>query len=71
MNDKFINAMIDQSIDMMKRACGGEKLSKDEINFILVTQRMSAKRDSNNVLPKLLGEAANILPKFIMGSGGQ
>ena len=71
MNDKFIDAMIDQSIEMMKRACKGEKLSKDEINFILVTQRMSAKQDSNNVLPKLLGEAANILPKFIMGSGGQ
>ena len=71
MNDKFIDAMIDQSINMMNRACKGEKLSKDEINFILVTQRMSAKQDSNNILPKLLGEAANIFPKFIVGNGGQ
>ena len=71
MNDKFIEAMIDQSIEMMKRACKGEKLSKDEINFILVTQQMSAKRDSNNVLPKLLGEAVSIFPKFIIGNGGQ
>ena len=71
MNDKFIDAMIDQSINMMNRACKCEKLSKDEINFILVTQRMSAKQDSNNILPKLLGEAANIFPKFIVGNGGQ
>ena len=71
MNDKFINAMIDQSIEMMKRACKGEKLSKDEINFILVTQQMSAKQDSNNILPKLLGEAVSIFPKFIIGNGGQ
>ena len=37
MNDKFLDAMIEQSIQMMTDACHGKSLSKDEMAFIIAT----------------------------------
>ena len=39
MNDKFLDAMIEQSIQMMTDACHGKTLSKDEMAFIIATQK--------------------------------
>lgn len=45
MNDKFLDAMIDQSIQMMANACRGESLTKDEMAFIIATQKAADKRE--------------------------
>lgn len=44
MNDKFLDAMIEQSIQMMTDACHGKSLSKDEMAFIIATQKAEDKR---------------------------
>lgn len=45
MNDSFIDAMISESMNMLKKACNGEELSKEELNFIILAQKLSAQRE--------------------------
>lgn len=45
MNDKFLDAMIEQSIQMMTDACHGKTLSKDEMAFIIATQKQKIKEN--------------------------
>ena len=45
MNDSFIDAMVEESINILKKACGGEELSKEELNFIILAQKLSAQRE--------------------------
>lgn len=42
MNDKFLDAMIEQSVQMMTDACHGKSLSKDEMAFIIATQKAAS-----------------------------
>ena len=51
MENKFLEAMIEQSMLMMKKACAGESLSKEEINFILLTQKLNERQERKQVLP--------------------
>lgn len=62
MNDKFLEAMTEQSVLMMKKACAGESLSKEEINFILLTQQLSEKNSKKQILPLLLTSSQKFLP---------
>lgn len=62
MNDKFLEAMTEQSLLMMKKACAGESLSKEEINFILLTQQLSEKNSRKQILPLLLMNSQKFLP---------
>ena len=62
MNDKFLEAMTEQSLLMMKKACAGESLSKEEINFILLTQQLSEKNSNKQILPLLLTSSQKFLP---------
>lgn len=62
MNDKFLEAMTDQSLLMMKKACAGETLTKEEINFILLTQRLSEKNEKKQILPILINNSQRFLP---------
>ena len=72
MNDKFLDAMIEQSIQMMTDACHGKTLSKDEMVFIIATQKAEDKRKHAQILPDLIKNSQNILPLInsLFGSGG-
>lgn len=72
MNDKFLDAMIDQSIQMMADACRGEPLTKDEMAFIIATQKAADKRERSQMLPNLIKNSQNVLPLIssIFGGGG-
>lgn len=72
MNDKFLDAMIDQSIQMMADACQGEPLTKDEMSFIIATQKAADKRERSQMLPNLIKNSQNVLPLIssIFGGGG-
>lgn len=52
MNDKFLDAMIEQSIQMMTDACHGKTLSKDEMAFIIATQKAEDKRKHSQINKK-------------------
>lgn len=62
MNDKFLDAMTQQSLLMMKKACAGESLSKEEINFILLTQKLSERNEKRQILPLLVNNSQKIFP---------
>lgn len=62
MDDKFLEAMTQQSLLMMKKACAGESLSKEEINFILLTQKLSEKNEKRQILPQLINNSQKIFP---------
>ena len=71
MNDKFLDAMIDQSINMMAESCRGKSLTKDELAFIVATQRASEKRDRQQMIPNLIKNSQNVLPLLnsFLGAG--
>lgn len=62
MDDKFLEAMTQQSMLMMKKACAGESLSKEEINFILLTQKLSERNNKKQILPILINNSQKIFP---------
>lgn len=62
MENKFLEAMIDKSMLMMKKACAGESLSKEEINFILLTQKLNERQERKQVLPQLVTNSQKFLP---------
>lgn len=62
MDDKFLDAMTQQSLLMMKKACAGESLSKEEINFILLTQKLSERNEKRQILPLLVNNSQKIFP---------
>lgn len=62
MENKFLEAMTEQSMLMMKKACAGESLSKEEINFILLTQKLNEKQEKKQVLPQLITNSQKFLP---------
>ena len=62
MNDKFLEAMTEQSLLMMKKACAGESLSKEEINFILLTQKLCERNERKQILPQLVNNSQKIFP---------
>lgn len=68
MEDKFIESMIETSIKMMKRLADGDKLSPDELRFILLTRQLIQKnnKNKNNPLNILIEELKPVLP--IMGT---
>ena len=72
MNDKFLDAMIEQSVQMMTNACHGKPLSKDEMVFIIATQKADDKGKHSQILPNLIKNSQNILPLInsLFGSGG-
>ena len=70
MNDKFLDAMIDQSIQMMADACRGNELTKDEMAFILATQKASEKRERSQAIPNLIKNSQNVLPLLSSLFGG-
>lgn len=72
MNDKFLDAMIEQSVQMMTDACHGKSLSKDEMAFIIATQKAEDKRKHSQILPNLIKNSQNILPLInsLFGNGG-
>lgn len=70
MNDKFLDAMIDQSIQMMADACRGNELTKDEMAFIIATQKAADKRERSQVIPNLLKNSQNVLPLLSSLFGG-
>ena len=72
MNDKFLGAMIEQSVQMMTDTCHGKTLSKDEMVFIIATQKADDKRKHSQILPNLIKNSQNILPLInsLFASGG-
>ena len=62
MENKFLEAMTEQSMLMMKKACAGESLSKEEINFILLTQKLNERQERKQVLPQLVTNSQKFLP---------
>ena len=62
MENKFLEAMTGQSMLMMKKACAGESLSKEEINFILLTQKLNERQERKQVLPQLVTNSQKFLP---------
>lgn len=64
--------MIEQSVQMMTDACHGKPLSKDEMVFIIATQKAEDKRKHAQILPDLIKNSQNILPLInsLFGSGG-
>ena len=64
--------MIEQSVKMMTNACHGKPLSKDEMVFIIATQKADDKRKHSQILPNLIKNSQNILPLInsLFGSGG-
>lgn len=70
MNDSFIDAMISESMNMLKKACDGEKLSKEELNFIILAQKLSAQREKKQAIPNLIKSTSGILPLLTSFLGG-
>ena len=72
MENKFLEAMTEQSMLMMKKACAGESLSREEINFILLTQKLNERQERKQVLPQLATNSQKFLPLitslFLRGS---
>lgn len=64
MEDKFIESMVETSIKMMNRLAEGEKLSLDELKFILLTRQLIQKnnKSKNNPLNNLIEELKPVLP---------
>lgn len=62
MENKFLEAMTEQSMLMMKKACTGESLSKEEINFILLTQKLNERQERKQVIPQLVTNSQKFLP---------
>lgn len=70
MDDSFIDAMISESINMLKKACDGEELSKEELNFIILAQKLSAQREKKQAIPNLIKSTSGILPLLTSFLGG-
>lgn len=70
MNDSFIDAVISESINMLKKACNGEELSKEELNFIILAQKLSAQREKKQAIPNLIKSTSGILPLLTSFLGG-
>lgn len=62
MDNKFLEAMTEQSMLMMKKACAGESLNKEEINFILLTQKLSEKEEKKQTIPQIINSSKKFLP---------
>ena len=70
MNDKFLDAMIKQSITMMTEACNGKELTKDEMKFIIATYKAADKRNRSQILPTIIKNSQNVLPLIASLFGG-
>lgn len=70
MNDKFLDAMIKQSITMMTEACNGKELTKDEMMFIIATYKAADKRNRSQILPTIIKNSQNVLPLIASLFGG-
>lgn len=70
MDEKFLDAMVNKSMDMMASACGGKTLTKDEVNFILTTQKLCAAQKKQDFLPNLVKGASGFLPLLTSFLGG-
>ena len=64
--------MIEQSVQMITDACHGKPLNKDEMAFIIATQKADDKRKHSQILPDLIKNSQNILPLInsLFGGGG-
>lgn len=70
MNDKFLDAMIKQSITMMTEACNDKELTKDEMMFIIATYKAADKRNRSQILPTIIKNSQNVLPLIASLFGG-
>lgn len=70
MNDKFLDAMIKQSIAMMTEACNGKELTKDKMMFIIATYKAADKRNRSQILPTIIKNSQNVLPLIASLFGG-
>lgn len=70
MDDRFLDAMVQESMKMMDSACNGEPLTKEKINFIIYTQKLSQANAKKQVIPNLLKGSSNMLPLLTSFLGG-
>lgn len=64
MEDKFLDGMINTSLEYMKKLAEGETLSSDELKFILLARQMSAqaaKAKAPSTVEKIVNSAKPIL----------
>ena len=68
MEDRFFEEMVNTSIKLMEKLTQGEKLTPDELKFILLTKQMSDKKSKGqyNPLNTIIKDLQPIVP--VIGS---
>ena len=61
MEDKFTEGMMNISLDLMKKVSGGQKLTKEELAFIIMTKKM-IQNQSKGGINDLIKKVEPLLP---------